>query len=561
MGRVTRLRPLERRWALALGALIVVAGALLVLLPGGRPAPRAPALPQRPPGLGDLWSGRATLALARKWTSASLGMPAGAYEGARVAVVGRTWYLFDRRRLPGSCVARAGVQPMGTQVRASHDAGRTWGAPVPAVMPAPGTPWSCAATDGDAVYDRAANRWRYLFPCQGANGGWAGCYTERRGASPLGPFGVPARTTNPVIDSGALWSRICADPGDRCARAPGAAPIGDEGTFDILPDPAGGWWVSFHGYDGVHGYRGMARTTTFARGDWQVDGAGGTPTDAMLTAADSRGWREDWAGGSAIGPGAASLIGEGGWTYAFVEMPDQNLQCTPGQNWDLGLFRSRTPASTAWAQYPPGNPIVYSSHGAGQTGGCNVQYPSLFRDPADGSTYVMYGRSSPDRAADALYVYRVTWNRNLLVNADLWRADATGWHAWAGTQLEVRRDPDGSPDGTPYMAFNCGGGACGSDASVYQDVRIPPGRGGRRVDYAASLRGDTRAGRADVALIQLDADGREIERGGVAATLGTTWRRVGGHVTLDDRTRALRMQLYPRSPGTLRADDLVVLPR
>src|SRR4051812_25444918 len=176
------LEPRARRRALALAALLVAAGALIAILPGG---PR-PSRPERPAGLGDLWSGRATLQLARKWTSASLGQPA-AYEGARVAVVGRRWYLFDRRRLPGGCPGRPGVQPMGTQVRVSGDAGRSWGAPQPVIMPAAGTAWSCAATDGDAIYDRAANRWRFLFQCLGAaDSGWSGCYAERRGASPLG---------------------------------------------------------------------------------------------------------------------------------------------------------------------------------------------------------------------------------------------------------------------------------------------------------------------------------------------------------------------------------------
>ena len=45
------------------------------------------------------------------------------------------------------------------------------------------------------------------------------------------------------------------------------------------------------------------------------------------------------------------------------------------------------------------------------------------------------------------------------------------------------------------------------------------------------------------------------------ADLGTAWRRVRGQATLDGGARTLRLQLYPVSPGTMRADDLVVIPR
>ena len=60
------------------------------------------------------------------------------------------------------------------------------------LRPTPGTPWSCAATDGDAVYDADAGTWRYLFQCLGDAPGWHGCYAERRAASPLGAFEPPA---------------------------------------------------------------------------------------------------------------------------------------------------------------------------------------------------------------------------------------------------------------------------------------------------------------------------------------------------------------------------------
>src|SRR4051794_38488757 len=389
--------------------LALLAAALAVTFTLQRQPPRAP----RPPAtLADLWAGRAKPVLDRKWTSSELGEPrGGVYEGARIKVVGRTWYLFNRVRLSGTCSGHPETAPMGTQVRASQDAGATWGAPTAIVAPTPGTAWSCAATDGDAIYDAAAGVWRYLFQCLGDGPRWAGCYVERRDANPLGPFGAPAGVRNPVIASGSLWRQICDDPGDNCARSAGQPPITDEGTFDIFRFDGSAWWVGFHGYDGVHGYRGIARTRDFGA-DWEVDGAGGTPTGAVLDATDAAGWRERWQSGGPVGPGAASILSDGGMYYQLAEMPDENLECTSDQTWDLGLFRSPALSSTRWQQYPLGNPLVYSSrpNEPGQPAlPCNVEYPSLFRDPVSGATYLLYGRVSDDPANDALYLYRLAW--------------------------------------------------------------------------------------------------------------------------------------------------------
>ena len=185
----------------------------------------------------------------------------------------------------------------------------------------------------------------------------------------------------------------------------------------------------------------------------------------MVDATDAAGWRETWASGGPVGAGAGSVLEQGGWNYQLVEVPDVSLGCTPGQNWDLGLLRSRKLSSTSWQQFPGGNPIVYSSRAPDASGSpimCNVEYPSLFEDPATGTTYLMHGRLSHDPAYDGVYVYRLEWDRNLLFNGDFWRADAHGWKPQAGTpaQLSVERRPDGSPDGTPYLSFNCGAAGC-----------------------------------------------------------------------------------------------------
>src|SRR5919206_766750 len=222
MGSVTRSQARPRRrlrlWLLAAVTLSLVAVSVVGFFGRvERPAGLVPP-PDRPPGLADLWKGHASLVLARKWTSPSLGRPAGgAYEGADLEVVNGTWYLFNRRPTEATCAGRSGdVKSLATQVRASTDQGRTWGPPHDIVTPAPGTPWSCAATDGDAVFDAHTGTWIYLFQCLGDHGGWNGCVAERHETSPLGPFSVPSPDPNPVITSGQLWHRICAATRDRC---------------------------------------------------------------------------------------------------------------------------------------------------------------------------------------------------------------------------------------------------------------------------------------------------------------------------------------------------------
>jgi len=516
------------------------------------------------PGLGDLWSGRASFVLDKKWTSTSLGLPAGgAYSGAHVEVVGGTWYLFNRRTYPDLCEG-TNSHRIGTQVRASTDRGASWGAPVTVIAPTPGTPWSCAATDGDAYYDAESGKWGYLFQCQGAAAGWQGCFVERRAESPLGDFVAPAPDVNPVIAPGMLWDRICDDPGDHCSRAAGQGPIVDEGTFNIFDFDGGAWWVGFHGHDGSRAYRGIARTATFRRDGWQVDGAGGTPTDAVVDAGDASGWREDWAAGGPVGPGAASILEQDGWQYQLAEVPDVSLGCRKGQNWDLGLLRARTPAATEWEQYPGGNPIVYSSRApdpSGQPIECNVEYPGLFEDPTIGTTYLMHGRLSLDPAYDGIYVYRLEWNRNLLSNGDFWRADAQGWlrHTGSSTQLAAERFPDGSPDGTPYLAFNCGAPSCDAGQSVYQDVPVEPGQEGDRLAFGGSFRAEAGEGRLELAVLQLDAAGKVIASTVIGAGVTATYSETRGEFAVADGARRLRFELYPRTPGTLRADNLYLI--
>lgn len=532
--------------ALAAGVLVVV---VVLVLPRGDEEVRRP---EARTTLADYWRGDARWALERKLTGAQLGQ-AGLPSGSHMEVQGRRWYLFNRVARPGTCPS--GEPRVGVQVRESRDRGATWSAPALVLDPAPGTAWSCAATDGDAFYDQARDTWLYLFQCKADGGGWNGCYAERAGRSPMGPFAT--ETENPVIQSGDLWGAIC-DKGDDC----GQGTVVDEGTFNIFDHDGRYYWISFHGSDGVHGYRGIAKTQDFRRGGYVVDRPNeGVPSDAILDAGDALGFNEQWAAGGPIGAGAGSIVREGDHLYALNEFPDVSLRCTEGQNWDLGIFRSDSTASVAWEPVPQGNPIVASSRAPeanGQPLGCNVIYPTLFRDASTNSWHLMHGRTTTDPTNDGLYIYRLERDTNLLVNGDFASGDNRGWtYLPAGvTKVDLPRLPNGSPDGTSYLAFNCGGPACTPDASVFQDVPIKPGSVGRSFEYGGTLRTDVGEGTLTIAVHQLDAAGAVVHTDAVDLSIGPGFADHVATGAVLSGARRLRYQLYPKTPQTFAADNL-----
>jgi hypothetical protein len=527
----------------ALGAaVLVVAG--LALFRNGDDAPR----PQGPATLADYWAGNARWALARKLTGTDLAQDAFA-SGVHMEIVGDRWYLFNRGPAGGSCPD--GELRVGVQVRESRDRGATWSPPVLAVDPAAAAPWSCAASDGDAFYDEARGTWRLLFQCKADGGGWNGCYAERRSQTPMGPF-TARGVENPVIRAGDLWGSIC-DAGDDC----GGRPVADEGTFNIFDYDGRDFWISFHGWDGANGFRGIAKTPDFRRFVADRPEAG-VPTDAILDAADATGFNEQWAPGGPIGAGAGSVVREGRRLYAINEFADISLSCTAGQNWDLGMFRTDSTASVQWEPYPRGNPVVYSSRipeSNGQSSGCNVLYPTLFRDPATGNWYLMHGRATSDTAKAGIYIYRLEHDTNLLENGDFATGNAL---AWAGapegvTRVDVPRAPDGSPDGTPYLAFNCG---CTAGSSVFQDVLVDPGLTGRRFDYGGTLRAEGGEGALTMAVHQLDATGVVLRTDTLELQVGAEYSEHRATSSVVPGARKLRYELYPKSPLTFAADNL-----
>lgn len=482
----------------------------------------ASAQAQTPASLNDLWAGNAKWTQVNKWTDAS---PKGASGNvsSKIRVLNGTWYLFQREVQAGSC---AGSSPIALRVYKSIDKGLSWTASSQlAIQPVAGTDFACGVTDGDAVYDANANKWRGLFQCRGGDNRWRGCYFEMSGSDATASafdYQSPSRQTA-VIQPGALWSKICNSAGDSCY----GKGLQDEGTFDIFrQDTSGYFWVAFHGYNAGYGYRGIAKTTDFV--NWVAgDSAYGLPVDATMGPRDATAWREAWAPGGNIGAGHGSILEDGGYTYAAVEFADMNLACTPGQHFDIGLFRTSSLTATQWSQYPLGNPVMYSSTAIEPVPGvgnairpCNLQYPQIFMDASVSPplTYLKFGRETyTDSSNNGTFLYRLDKVTNLLKNGNLWMADSSYWNRLPGgaqtPNMAVYRLPNLSPDGNQFLATNCApsGSSCVPDSSIYQDVSVA-GYAGRSIKFGgefATLGGD--GGSPSIALFQFDANSNVLK--------------------------------------------------
>jgi hypothetical protein len=526
-----------------------------------------PDCAELPATLDDYWNGRARWEPVRTLSLAATGWTYGYQAGAHLEIRGGTWYLFSRKIHWGGGASYCGpfTDPLGTEVRASTDEGATWSEPVEIVVPREGTPWECAATDGDAWYDEAAGKWHYFVQCIARDLVWNGCHVERSGADPLGEFA--AAHANPVLRGGDLWDRICDAAGDDCSRIPGRpGRVFDEGTFDVVEQREGWFFVSFHGYDGLRGYRGIAKTPDFVT--WIAgDPAQGVPSDAIFDRDDSAPWRDAWTAEN-IGGGAARIAREGDFYYEIIEAADVNLGCTAGQNWHEGLLRSTSLAGTTWEQFPAGNPIIYSStlpERDGRSLPCNVQYAGIVRDPATGITWLHYSRESVDPEHCGIRFYRLVRTANLLRNADLWECGTGGWTVFplGPTNLVVYRHPNSSSDGNCYLATNCGTSPapCTAGQGVYQDVTAG-GFAGRRFAFGGKFAADaTPDGRLNVVVHELDAASAIVATHEIPVAATATWQSVRQEFVLDARTAVARFQLYlADSATTFKADEMFLMP-
>ncbi|WP_375386262.1 sugar-binding protein [uncultured Microbacterium sp.] len=514
-------------------------GASAVVTPGD-------AATADPPTLQDYWNGDADWTLVKKTSATDSGIM-NAADGQRiVATPDGTWYRFSRAwGTGGSC-------QLSSVVRASSDQGATWSAPETVVAPEAGTAWSCYATDGGAFYNQDQNRWYFLFQCHNGST-WAGCVVTKDGADPRGGGWVPV-STSPVVKSGDLWKMICDDPTDDCVSISSGSPVRDEGTFDIFQFDGTYYWVAFHGFDGIRGYRGIAKTADFTT--WIAgDTAEGLPADATFDRKDSDTWRETWRNGSSIGVGHGSILKQEGYFYQIVEAADRNLACAVGQRWDVGIYRTADLTSTAWEGLPMGNPFLYSSlepRKDGKIQPCQIVYPSVFEDPTSRAVYLSYGildDLDPDR--NAVVWLKLSWKTNLLSNGNFWKATLDDFTTSAGAAWAAERVLSLTADASPSLSVTPGA----EPATISQTVTVDPALGSSLI-ASGKIRGDG-TGSATLVLSQLDGAGAVLSQDRKSAPVGADWAELAVPVTVTAGAASLRYDLIFEGAGqVLRADDL-----
>ncbi len=532
------------------------------------------------PGSPTCGAGRATLVLDRKWTSHgdSASPGGGAYAGAHVEVVG--WHVVPVQppRPTEHCAGQgADVRQMGTAGAARRPtAGATWCGAGPILAPTPGTPWACAATDGDAVYDADART-------SGATCSSASTTTAawqrllRRAARRRARWAVRAgrpRARTPSSRPGGCGTASATTPADQCKRAAGQPPIADEGTFNVFPRRR-------RRLVGRRSTATTARTASAAsraprrsgRTTGQVDGEDGTPTDAILDAAR----RRRLARALACRRADRRRRGEHARAGRLVLPARRGPRHEPRVHARARTGISACSARATLVEHRPGSNTRRATRSSTRAGrprrpgrprSCNVEYPSLFRRPGDRVTlpHVRPRVADPGYDGHLRLPARVgpqpARQRRLPA-----RGPPSGWSALArrgrrSSRSSARRTR--RPTARPYLAFNCGAAACDGDEGIYQDVQVRPEDCGRRRSRSAARS----APRAAPARLELDAScsstpsGRDRPVDQVRRRGRRRLRPCPRHVRARRRARgALRLQLTPRTPGTLRADNLYLIPQ
>ncbi|MFN8524941.1 MAG: hypothetical protein U0821_17745 [Chloroflexota bacterium] len=570
---------------------ILVAGWLLA---GDRTTPAAAATAAAT--LDDYWNGRAEWQYVRKLENPA-GAPLPFPDGAHIAVLDENWYLFGREYVSTDPDLPCGSYPrwrLGVTVRKSTDRGETWSDPVRAIPPTPGTAWTCEATDGDAFYDGDTDQWHYVFQCV-ANANVArsdGCHVVRDGRDPLGLF--HETHANPVISDAAgvgtdLWRLICPPNGGRCLPQ-GSTRVKSAGTFDIIEKRDGWFAVSFHGYDGINGFRGIAKTMDFVT--WvAADPSHGVPLGPFLGPADPQTWREQWYAGRTTGIGTTGTLFQNGAYYTLADAFDRNLWCTPNQNTDVGIIRSWSLRDTGRSlqQYPLGNPIFYSSKvleaGGGPDPGnenesrirgplvrapvrvaatqpCSVGYSRLFEDPTTSETYLHRTRVSPTASVNGIHLFKLVPKTNVLRNGDLWRCDADGWSTTGPpgappVNVTAPRDPAHSTDNGCAMVVTCPAGGCLPGHAVFQVTAPGTALRSGRAEFGGRVASEGGSTTVRVRLTQLDAGGTSIADAAEAeAAPGSTFELIRGSAIINPDATALRFEILVTGSGGVRLDEL-----
>ena len=349
------------------------------------------------PTIADYWGGDAGFEV---YYQEAAGTDAASYHGIcgiSMAVVDDTWYRFNRYLVDDDGKVRFGIN-----CRQSTDKGLTWSEPVHVVEPTKGTPWALYATDGHAIYDEKANKWRLLFQSISEFSPWTCSYLEREGSDPMGLFTTPEGFVNPAINSGEIWNQIGESAEQDCIEIAGATwKIAQEGTPEIVDVVDGTYYVTFHGAasfsKSVHGFRGIATTT-----DFQTYTA--AANDSIFDEYDALDWHVEWKEGGPVGGGHATYIKDGDYWYTIIECPDVSLSPTTGatQNWPFGLLRSKEVTSTEWENYSD-NPMS-EFQGTGYV--CEWQYARLFKD--GDVTYLAVSKMEPETER-SFRIYQLTW--------------------------------------------------------------------------------------------------------------------------------------------------------
>ena len=387
-----------------------------------------------PATLQDFWDGKAFFEFQHKFGFATPCTDACARPdhphflvlnmGTDIVVRNDAWYIFTREfvlygQRPyfcGSCETSS-RHPIQIVVRKSVDKGRTWTnrtviidpAYPPDVDPcmlseAERKPYECGASDGDAYYDPETSTWHYIFQCLDRSRPWALCHVTRESEDPLGMFVDNA--DNPVVKGGDLWKQICDSPDDDCCKiSRNRRKVVDEGTPEIVEKREDGlFYVTFHGFDGVHGYRGVAKTQNFV--DWLL-----VADDAIFDKYDCQQWSL-WDS-ACVGGGLASILKQGRYYYMLIETMDKTLACARNQQWVFGLVRSSTLENLTWETMPDRRSAVIfptkepDKHGDSVS--CGVQYARLFHD-TNGEIYLLVGRIGPGSDMDSItgiYLYKL----------------------------------------------------------------------------------------------------------------------------------------------------------
>jgi len=313
----------------------------------------------RNPNLQDLWVGRASFVPYKKIIFS--GAPITGHENNTSSVIVHDGKWYAMNRITKSTKSGCPNSQMVMGLRESPDRGSTWGA---FKLITNDDSKFCGLADGDLYFDKSANTWFVLVQCLSKTRTWDLCLYTKKGENPmLGDY--IAATDNPVVRGGSLWSRICALPNSHCL-----AKIYDEGTPQIVKKENGYFYVTFHGYDHVHGYRGMVKTTDFR--NWIVN-ADDLPDGIMLSSQDCKS-----ISAGCIGGGHDSMLLDGGYYYHLIETPDGNLACKAGARWPVSLFRSRNlNAKSGKFESFGENPLIINL--LRSPVGCELQYANLFR--------------------------------------------------------------------------------------------------------------------------------------------------------------------------------------